>query len=96
MPGERILLVDDDESIRQVVSIFLADEGYQVVDVPNGLAALDVLQCHPPDVILLDGKIVDYSDLYGRDGKAMAALNMKDGGAAAFKAKPKVAKPAPA
>ncbi|WP_458389764.1 L,D-transpeptidase family protein [Sphingomonas sp. F9_3S_D5_B_2] len=30
---------------------------------------------------LLDGKIVDYRDLYGRDGKAMAALAMKDGGA---------------
>jgi hypothetical protein len=44
---------------------------------------------------LLDGKIVDYTDLYGRDGKALAALNMKDGGAAAFKPKPKAAKPAP-
>ncbi|MFL6721650.1 MAG: L,D-transpeptidase family protein [Sphingomonas sp.] len=30
---------------------------------------------------LLDGRIVDYKDLYGRDAKAMAALNMKDGGA---------------
>ena len=30
MAGERILLVDDDESIRQVVSIFLSDEGYTV------------------------------------------------------------------
>ena len=43
---------------------------------------------------LLDGSIVDYSDLYGRDGKAMAALHMKDGGAAEFKAKPKAAVPA--
>ena len=30
---------------------------------------------------LLDGKIVDYKDLYGRDLKAMAAMQMKDGGA---------------
>ena len=29
---------------------------------------------------LLDGRIVDYKDLYGRDAKAMAALQMKDGG----------------
>jgi murein L,D-transpeptidase YcbB/YkuD len=52
---------------------------------------------------LLDGRIVNYKDLYGRDAKAMAALQMKDGGAslapaksdqiAAPKAKPK-AKPA--
>jgi L,D-transpeptidase YcbB len=33
------------------------------------------------DAALLDGNIVDYKDLYGRDPKAMAALNMKDGGA---------------
>ena len=43
---------------------------------------------------LHDGRIVDYSDLYGRDAKALTALNMKDGGAAAFKPKPKAAKPA--
>jgi murein L,D-transpeptidase YcbB/YkuD len=30
---------------------------------------------------LLDGRIVDYRDLYGRDAKALAALKMKDGGA---------------
>ena len=30
---------------------------------------------------LIDGQIVDYKDLYGRDAKAMAALQMKDGGA---------------
>ena len=30
---------------------------------------------------LNDGRIEDYKDLYGRDSKAMAALNMKDGGA---------------
>ncbi|HUP66647.1 MAG TPA: L,D-transpeptidase family protein [Sphingomicrobium sp.] len=41
---------------------------------------------------LNDGKIVDYQDLYGRDGKAMAALNMKDGGAGLAGPKPK-AKP---
>ena len=47
---------------------------------------------------LIDGKIVDYKDLYGRDAKAMAALQMKDGGAslAPPKAKPEdqVADPA--
>src|SRR5215213_9487387 len=34
---------------------------------------------------LLDGKIVDYKDLYGRDAKALAALQTKDGGASMFK-----------
>jgi murein L,D-transpeptidase YcbB/YkuD len=42
---------------------------------------------------LNDGRIVDYADLYGRDGKALAALNTKDGGAKMFapKAKTEVA-----
>ena len=33
------------------------------------------------DAALLDGRIIDYKDLYGRDPKALAALKMKDGGA---------------
>jgi murein L,D-transpeptidase YcbB/YkuD len=38
---------------------------------------------------LIDGRIVDYRDLYGRDAKAMAALQMKDGGASLAPPKPK-------
>ncbi len=34
---------------------------------------------------LVDGTIVDYKDLYGRDGTAFAALETKDGGAALAK-----------
>jgi murein L,D-transpeptidase YcbB/YkuD len=37
---------------------------------------------------LLDGTIVQYKDLYGRDSLAMAALQMKDGGASLAKPKP--------
>ena len=37
---------------------------------------------------LLSGRIVDYKDMYGRDSKAVAALNMQDGGAS-LAAKPK-------
>ena len=54
MAGERILLVDDDESIRQVVSIFLTDEGYDVAQAANGQAALDMVAVFQPKIILLD------------------------------------------
>ncbi|MBV9528059.1 L,D-transpeptidase family protein [Sphingomonas sp.] len=40
---------------------------------------------------LLDGTIVNYQDLYGRDAKAMTALEMKDGGASLVP--PKATKP---
>jgi len=45
---------------------------------------------------LNDGRIVDYKDLYGRDAKAMAALNMRDGGASLPMPKDKDAPTAPA
>ena len=38
---------------------------------------------------LVDGSIVEYKDMYGRDAKEEAALNMKDGGASLVPPKPK-------
>jgi two-component system, chemotaxis family, chemotaxis protein CheY len=54
MRAERILVVDDDESIRQIVRLCLSDEGYDVQEAPNGQAALDTLSVVRPDLILLD------------------------------------------
>jgi two-component system chemotaxis response regulator CheY len=54
MAGARILIVDDDESIRQIVRICLSDEGYEVFEAPNGQAALLTLAELTPDLILLD------------------------------------------
>jgi DNA-binding response OmpR family regulator len=52
--GDRILVVDDDESIRQVVRIYLSDEGYQVLEASNGEAALNLVGDFAPELILLD------------------------------------------
>ena len=38
-----ILLVDDDQQLREVVSILLSDEGYNVIQAENGVAALSIL-----------------------------------------------------
>ena len=54
MAAERILIVDDDESIRQIVRICLTDEGYDVVEAPNGQVALNKLNEFMPNLILLD------------------------------------------
>jgi murein L,D-transpeptidase YcbB/YkuD len=49
------------------------------------------------EAALVDGTIVDYKDMYGRDPDAIDALNMKDGGASLSPPKPKpdeiIAKP---
>jgi murein L,D-transpeptidase YcbB/YkuD len=56
----------------------------------NFVKPLPVYIVYFSSAALLDGRIVDYKDLYGRDGKAMQALLMKDGGASlAPKPKPK-------
>jgi two-component system chemotaxis response regulator CheY len=54
MAAERILIVDDDESIRQIVRICLTDEGYEVFEAPNGQVALHTLAEFTPNLILLD------------------------------------------
>ena len=51
---ELVLVVDDDEGIREMVEIALSDEGYEVMTAPHGAAALDLLQERPPSLILLD------------------------------------------
>jgi CheY-like chemotaxis protein len=52
----RILLIDDETSIRDVLVEVLEDEGYSVVTAANGLEAINVLRrsSEPPCVILLD------------------------------------------
>jgi two-component system chemotaxis response regulator CheY len=54
MAAERILIVDDDESIRQIVRICLTDEGYEVYEAANGQVALNTLRKLTPNLILLD------------------------------------------
>ncbi len=51
-----ILLVEDDDALRQVLAEVLADEGFQVDAAANGQAALDHLRDggRAPDLILLD------------------------------------------
>jgi CheY-like chemotaxis protein len=47
-------VVEDDDVIRQLVSIALQEEGYEVLQAPHGLAALQLVEQAPPDVVLLD------------------------------------------
>jgi CheY-like chemotaxis protein len=51
-----ILLVEDDDSLRQVLAEVLTDEGYRVDAAANGQVALDHLKraAASPDLILLD------------------------------------------
>jgi UDP-3-O-[3-hydroxymyristoyl] N-acetylglucosamine deacetylase len=52
--GDTILVVDDEQQIRQTVRGVLADEGYDVIEADNGRRALDVLAERPPQLALVD------------------------------------------
>ncbi|MBI3271892.1 MAG: diguanylate cyclase [Planctomycetes bacterium] len=52
--GERLLLIDDDPEIADMVRSLLEGEGYKVQVAPDGLAALEALASATPDLILLD------------------------------------------
>src|SRR5262249_43354176 len=50
----RILVVEDDDAIRGLVSEVLRDDGYQVREAANGVEALETVREAPPDLIVLD------------------------------------------
>ncbi len=53
----KIALVDDDENILTSVSLFLKNEGYEVITFHDGAAAFDALKDDAPDLAILDIKM---------------------------------------
>lgn len=54
MKKERILIVDDEEDIIDVIRFNLEREGYDVISVGTGEKGLDAVERHNPDLIVLD------------------------------------------
>ena len=50
----RVLVVDDDHTVREVVVSYLRAAGHDVVDVADGGAALVAMQQQPSDLVVLD------------------------------------------
>jgi two-component system, OmpR family, response regulator len=55
----RVLVVDDEEHITELVSMGLGYSGFEVERVATGRAALDVVDKHKPDLIVLDVMLPD-------------------------------------
>ena len=49
-----VLVVEDDQSIREVITDVLEERGFRVVSVANGAEALHTLERARPDVMVLD------------------------------------------
>jgi CheY-like chemotaxis protein len=52
--GERILVVDDQRSQREIASRLLKRLGYQPVAVPSGEEAVEFIKSTPVDLVILD------------------------------------------
>ncbi len=52
--SQKILVVDDDDALREMVGLVLSGAGYNPVFAGDGISAVDVFTSHSPDLVLLD------------------------------------------
>ncbi len=55
----KLLVVDDEASIVDLVTSYLKSEGYEVYTASDGLAALKAAKVFKPDIIILDLMLPD-------------------------------------
>jgi DNA-binding NtrC family response regulator len=67
----RVLVVDDDNSLRILYTKEMSDEGYDVESVSSGKEALESITARRPDVVILDIK------MEGMDGLSVLDEIMK-------------------
>ncbi|MBE6754666.1 MAG: response regulator transcription factor, partial [Ruminococcaceae bacterium] len=54
MDAEKILIVDDDHNICELLRLYTEKEGYTVVLAHDGKSAVEIFEAEKPDLILLD------------------------------------------
>ena len=54
MTGTKVLVVDDEPTVREVVVGYLRRDGHNVAEAADGHTALDLLESDPPDLVVLD------------------------------------------
>jgi DNA-binding NtrC family response regulator len=59
----QIIVVDDEQSLRQVLEMVFREEGYDVRTASNGIQALELLSEAPADVVLSDVRMPDMNGI---------------------------------
>lgn len=49
-----ILVVDDEEPVRNFLALLLADDGYRILQAPNGAQAITMVEKERPDLVISD------------------------------------------
>jgi len=60
--GSRILVVEDDESVRMAVEIALQGEGFDVMAQPDGAAIKEIMASFQPDLAIFDVRLANGPD----------------------------------
>lgn len=50
----KIIVVDDDANIRELVRLYLEDEGHEIIEKTNGEEALEYVENHTVDLVIMD------------------------------------------
>jgi len=58
---QRILAIDDNADIRELIAFILRRENYEVQTAPNGIAGLEMIKASHPDLIILDVVMPEFS-----------------------------------
>ena len=63
MKGKKILTVDDDEFVREILAAYLEDSGYEVLQAENGRLGLELFRREAPDLVMLDLRMPEMDGL---------------------------------
>ena len=63
MAGEKIMIVDDESVVHELLAHYLEREGFKVFSVYNGSLVMEQIEFHKPDLILLDILLPGYDGL---------------------------------
>jgi len=54
MSNEKVLIVDDEQSIRLFLNLTLMSQGYETIEAVSGKEALTKAAAQKPDIVILD------------------------------------------
>ena len=50
----RVLILDDEEAVREVIRMVLEEDGHEVAEASNGVTGLEMFRAQPVDVVVTD------------------------------------------
>ena len=54
MIGTKMLVIDDDRNMCELIKVYFKNEGYEVVDANDGVEGLRAFKAYDPDIVILD------------------------------------------